>query len=105
MMAYGNTGFGPGYQRALANPTIARVPDPGLVAERQRLKNFMSDMAHVTPTGELVTYAPEPFGDKVRMLKKDLDDGGQAASQASTHNRGMAAILLEDQRRRQGLPG
>jgi hypothetical protein len=102
-MSYGNAGFGPGHDRALANPTLARMRDPRLVAERQRIKDFMSDMAHVTPTGELVTYAPEPFGDKIRMLTKNLDDGGQGAAQANTHNRNLAAMLLEDDRLRRGL--
>jgi hypothetical protein len=102
-MSYGNVGYGPGHERAMANPTIARVPDPGLVAERQRIKNMMSDMAHVTPTGDLVTYAPEPFGDKIRMLTKDLSKD-EGAAQTMAHNRQMTGMFLEDDRLRRGLP-
>jgi hypothetical protein len=104
-MSYGNIGFGSGHDARRINPTGAREPNPDMVAEKRRIQNMMSDLAHVTPTGEFVTYAPEPFGDKIRMIKKDLDDGGQGAAQAQHHNRSMTAMLMEDERRRQGLAG
>jgi hypothetical protein len=58
--------------RAMESPAMGRTADPALVAERKRIQGMMADLAHVTPTGELVTFASEPFGDKIRMLSRQV---------------------------------
>jgi hypothetical protein len=104
-VSYGNMGFGAGHDRRMANPTYGRTADPMVKELMRRARGFTQDTAHVNPAGELVMYEMDPFGGQIRQLKKDLDDGGKGAAQVMDHNRGMTAIFLEDQRRRQGLPG
>lgn len=101
-MAYGNLGgywgtHGRNHEEAAAarrleQPALGRVPDPAVVAEKRRMQSMMSDLAHVTPTGELVTFAPEPFGDKIRMLQKEVGPAIDPAAVRGNLALGLAAL-------------
>lgn len=94
-MAYGNINYmGPELTRARGMGGVygGSAMDPEQEARKaqlQQIKDYMRDMTHITPTGELVTYAPDPNGAQIRRLSKELKGDG-VDHQAVTANNAMA---------------
>lgn len=94
-MAYGNIGFmGPELTRSRGMGSVygAMGMDPERAERKaalQRVKDFMRDTTHITPTGELVTYAPDLAGNQIRRLSRELK-GDMVDNQAVTANNAMA---------------